>query len=89
MDRKTPIKPGTKKDILAPTKKAPKVTAKSKDGVSNEAPKKPKKVNSKFQGLLTEMKSQPKDAKGKFIDRDFAKYVSKSLAEVRKSKKTK
>ncbi len=86
--KKTPAKAGTKKDILAPKKK-PTVKAKSKDSVSNEAPEKPKKVNVKFQGLLDDMVKQPKDAKGKFIDRDFAKYVSKSLAEVRKSKKTK
>lgn len=44
--------------------------------------KKTTKVN--FKGLLSDMKSQPKDAKGRFKDRDFAKYVSKKLAEVRK-----
>ena len=44
-------------------------------------------ANPKFERLREDMKKQPKDAKGKFIDRDFAAYVSKQLAEVRKSKK--
>ena len=79
---------GTKKDILAPKPKAA-FSGKSKDGKLNETPKKPKKVNAKFQSLLDDMKTQPKDAKGKFLDREFAKYVSKTLTEVRKSKKTK
>lgn len=44
-------------------------------------------ANPKFERLLEDIKKQPKDTKGKFLDRDFAKYVSKQLAEVRKSKK--
>jgi hypothetical protein len=43
-----------------------------------------KKVNVNFKGLLSDMKKQPKDAKGRFKDRDFAKYVSRKLSEVRK-----
>ena len=42
-----------------------------------------KKTNVNFTGLISDMKKQPKDAKGKFKDRDFAKYVSKKLAELR------
>ena len=44
-------------------------------------------TNPKFERLREDMKKQKKDAKGKFVDRDFAKYVSKQLAEVRKSRK--
>jgi hypothetical protein len=48
-----------------------------------------KKVNTKFGQLLSKMKRKPKDAKGRFKDRDFAKEVSKELAEIRKSGKQK
>lgn len=43
--------------------------------------KKKQKIN--FKGLLSDMKKEPKDSKGRFKDRDFAKYVSKKLAELR------
>ena len=46
------------------------------------AKKRTTRVN--FPGLLADMKRQPKDSKGRFKDRDFAKYVSRQLAEVRK-----
>ena len=43
-----------------------------------------KQLSSKFKGLLADMKRQPKDKNGKFKDRDFAKYVSRNLGEIRK-----
>lgn len=43
-----------------------------------------KSVSTKFKGLLADIKKQPKDKNGKFKDRDFAKYVSRNLAELRK-----
>jgi hypothetical protein len=48
-----------------------------------------KKVSAKFGQLLSKMKRKPKDSKGRFKDRDFAKEVSRELAEIRKSGKQK
>lgn len=44
-------------------------------------------VSVNFKGLLLDIKKQPKDKSGKFKDRDFAKYVSRKLKEVRASRK--
>ncbi|WP_113636102.1 hypothetical protein [Nubsella zeaxanthinifaciens] len=48
-----------------------------------------KKVSTKFGELLSKMKRKPKDNKGRFKDRDFAKQVSRELAEIRRSGKQK
>lgn len=45
------------------------------------AKKKATRVN--FPGLLADMRRHPKDSKGRFKDRDFAKYVSRNLATIR------
>lgn len=46
-----------------------------------------KQTSAKFSQLLAKIKRKPKDAKGRFKDRDFAKGVSQELAKIRKANK--
>ncbi len=53
--------------------------AKKKKSLSDTSPA--------FQRLAKDMKTQPKDASGKFINRTFAQYASNELKKIRESGK--